>query len=181
MAKILLRGQAARPETISTPTTHAQVLQAAQGLDEKDAAGPFRSFEYGRLLSRTSLLVHLGSATTTFYNILLHANEHGRANPSMSTIAHETGQCVRTVKNHVRKLNQLGAISVTKRPVDSGGWSNQYAISPLDQLIAKLSRRKDLPHADPSNVVQLRVSEGAKLGQRGGKKLHPNRGEETGR
>jgi DNA-binding MarR family transcriptional regulator len=45
-----------------------------------------------------------------------HENpEYGYAFPSHETIAERTGQSVRTVQNHVKKLQQLGALSIEKR------------------------------------------------------------------
>jgi predicted transcriptional regulator len=97
--------------------------------------------EYVREFSRNGLAMKLGTAAITLYTIALHANTEGRAFPSGDTLAREIGATRRTVMTHVRQLEACGAIVVSKRPLDSGGWGNEYHLQPIDSIKRTLARR----------------------------------------
>lgn len=58
-----------------------------------------------------------------------NANEKGECWPSLETISRICETSLRTTKTHVKKLEEMGLLSVEKRPLSRGGYSNLYRIN----------------------------------------------------
>ena len=58
-----------------------------------------------------------------------NANDNGDCWPSLETISRICEVSLRTSKSHIKKLEEMGLISIKKRPLKSGGYSNFYTVN----------------------------------------------------
>ena len=61
-----------------------------------------------------------------------NANDNGDCWPSLETISRICEVSLRTSKSHIKKLEEMGLISIKKRPLKSGGYSNFYTVNISD-------------------------------------------------